>query len=113
MDQIVAMMVERFGILGVTLAALGFIGRWLIQSYQDKEDRLMRLLDERENEIRRLVDTAEKREETYRNEIKDLSDKFIASLERISGTINAFGAKIEEMSTEIRALKRSSKYKEV
>jgi hypothetical protein len=105
MEQTLTFLIERFGILGITIVALALISRWFVSLYEEKEARIMKLLDERENEIKRLVGIIDAREQEYRADIKELSDKFIASLERISATIDNLAQRIEALSTDVRQLK--------
>ncbi len=105
MEQTLILLIERFGVLGVTIVALVFVSRWFINLYAEKESRIMKLLDERETEIKRLVNVIDARDREYRADIKELSDKFIASLERISGTIDSLTQRIEALSIDVRQLK--------
>ncbi len=105
MEQILVLLIERFGVLGIAIVALVFVSRWFINLYAEKEARIMKLLDERENEIKRLISVIDAREQEYRADIKGLSDKFIASLERISATIDNLTQRIETLSVDVRQLK--------
>ncbi|API81909.1 hypothetical protein G20c_101 [Thermus phage G20c] len=105
MDQFLVLLIERFGVLGLSIIALAMVSRWFVSSYEEKEARITKLLDEREQEIKRLVGIIDAREQEYRNDIKELSDKFIASLERISTTIDNLTQKIEALSIDVRQLK--------
>lgn len=106
MDQVTTTLIERFGVLGFSVVALAYISRWFMASYERKEERLTKLLDDREREIQRLVQLIDERETAYRADIKELSDKFINSLERISATIDSLTQRIEALSTDVRALKK-------
>lgn len=106
MDQLTSLFVERFGILGISLLALIYTARWFVRMYEDKEQRLMTVLDSREAEIKRLVELQEEKERVYREDIQQLSDKFVQSLERISGHIDRMTQSLETLSRDVGELKK-------
>lgn len=99
-------LIERFGLLGATLAALLYTARWFVRMYEDKERRLMTILDSREAEIRRLIELQEEKERLYREDIQQLSDKFVQSLERISSHVGQMTATLEALSRDVGELKK-------
>jgi len=99
-------LIERFGLLGATLVALLYSARWFVRMYEDKEQRLMAVLDSREAEIKRLVELQEEKERVYREDIQQLSDKFVQSLERISGHIDRMTQSLEALSRDVGELKK-------
>lgn len=101
-----AQLIERFGLLGATLVALLYSARWFVRMYEDKEQRLMAVLDSREAEIKRLVELQEEKERVYREDIQQLSDKFVQSLERISGHIDRMTQSLEALSKDVGELKK-------
>lgn len=99
-------LVERFGLLGATLVALLYSARWFVRMYEDKERRLMAILDSREAEIRRLIELQEEKERLYREDIQQLSDKFVQSLERISSHVGQMTTTLEALSRDVGELKK-------
>ena len=99
-------LLERFGLLGATLVALLYSARWFVRMYEDKERKLMAILDNREVEIRRLVELQEEKERLYREDIQQLSDKFVQSLERISSHVGQMTATLEALSRDVGELKK-------
>ncbi|QAY18184.1 hypothetical protein [Thermus phage TSP4] len=99
-------LIERFGVMGATLVALIYIARWFVRMYEEKEQRLMTILDSREAEIRRLVELQEEKERLYRQDIQELSNKFVQSLDRISGHIDRMTQSLEVLSKDVGELKK-------
>lgn len=99
-------LIERFGLLGASLAALIYVARWFVRMYEDKEQRLMTVLESREAEIRRLVELQEEKERLYREDIQRLSEKFISSLDRIGTHIDRMTQSLESLSKDVGELKK-------